>query len=132
MELSNASFLPNPDETMIGSAAFAWIEDGALVAFYQGDRLSGVPAARWIIGRDDGGDIYTVLYIDTRGVSRVYSMHLGNRVWELWRDAPGFSQRFTAHLSEDHNTITGSWQKSFDGTNWEHDFDVSYRRSVAG
>ena len=129
MELSNAAFLPNPSDTVTGPASFAWIEDGALLAFYQGDRPPGTPAARWVIGRDEASPTYTVLYADARGVSRVYTMRFAGEVWELWRDNPGFSQRFAARLRDDGNTLSGSWEKSFDGAGWEHDFDVTYRRA---
>jgi hypothetical protein len=37
MELSGASFLPDPDTKVPGSVVFEWIENGALVAMRQGD-----------------------------------------------------------------------------------------------
>jgi hypothetical protein len=37
-------------------------------------------------------------------------MSIGNREWKLWREGEPFSQRFTATLSEDGNTITGRWE----------------------
>lgn len=49
-------------------------------------------------------------------------------VWKLRRDSPGFSQRFEGHFSADQNTITAHWDKSTDGSHWEHDFDVEYTR----
>ncbi len=54
------------------------------------------------------------------------SMHDG--VWKIWRDAPGFSQRFTGPFSDDGNVVTAQWEKSFDGANWEHDFDLTYKK----
>jgi len=49
-------------------------------------------------------------------------------VWKLWRNSPGFSQRFEGHFSADRNTITARWEKSFDGSTWEHDFDLMYSK----
>jgi hypothetical protein len=39
-----------------------------------------------------------------------------------------FSQRFTGTFSDDGDTIRGTWEKSFDGSHWVHDFDLTYRR----
>ena len=46
----------------------------------------------------------------------------------MWRDTPGFSQRFEGNVSADGRTITAYWEKSFDGSQWEHDFDVTYTK----
>jgi hypothetical protein len=128
MELTNAAFLPTPADAVTGSATFAWIEGGAFLVLYQGSQPRGAPAAHWIIGRDEADPSYTVLYADARGVSRVYGMRFEDGFWELWRDNPGFSQRFAARLSADRNTLSGSWVKSVGGADWEHDFDITYRR----
>jgi hypothetical protein len=55
-------------------------------------------------------------------------MSFGANVWKIWREAPGFSQRFSATLSDDGTLIMGTWEKSPDGTSWEHDFDLTYTR----
>jgi hypothetical protein len=82
----------------------------------------------WIIGPDDAAGTYCVLHYDSRGVSRIYQMSLSDGVWKVWRDFPGFSQRFSGNFSEDGNTITASWEKSVDGSKWEHDFDLTYTK----
>ena len=53
-------------------------------------------------------------------------MSLNSRVWKMWIDFTGFSQRFEGALSEDGNTITAHWEKSSDGSNWEHNLDLTY------
>jgi hypothetical protein len=127
MELSEASFLPDPDATVHGSVTFEWIEHGAALIMRMGS--GGTPTATWIIGRDEAEPDYNVLYADDRGVSRTYRMSLGDGFWRLWRDAPGFSQRFEAKIAPGRAEINGSWRKSVDeGTTWEHDFTVRYRR----
>jgi hypothetical protein len=126
MELSAASFLPDPGATAPGSVTFDWIEDGSALVM----RMAA--AARWIIGRDDAEEYYHVLYADDRGVSRVYRMSLQDHVWRLWRHSAGFSQRFEARVDDDEAEIIGHWEKSVDGgVTWEHDFNVSYRRPNA-
>ena len=86
------------------------------------------PTATWIIGRDDSSETYTALYYDSRGVSRVYQMSFSEDVWTLWREAPGFWQRFSGTLSDDGSSIRGAWEKSPEGSSWEHDFDMVYTR----
>jgi hypothetical protein len=127
MDLSEASFLPDPDARLQGAVTFDWIEQGAALAMHMGG--VGTPVAIWIIGRDDAEPGYQVLYADGRGVSRVYQMSFGAGVWRMWRDTPEFSQRFDAEVNAGQTEIDGSWRKSVDGgLTWEHDFRVRYTR----
>jgi hypothetical protein len=64
------------------------------------------------------------------GVERVYLMSLSDGVWKFWRDTPGFSQRFTGTFSADGNTITCEIQMSRDGSNWEHDHDLTFTKEL--
>jgi hypothetical protein len=111
-----------------GRATFEWLEGGAFLVQHSEADHAGVPIATMIIGRDDSAETYCVLYFDSRGVSRVYQMSLVSGVWKMWREAPGFWQRFTGRFSDDGMTITASWEKSGDGSNWKHDFDLTYAR----
>jgi hypothetical protein len=70
-----------------------------------------------------------MLYFDSRGVSRIYQMSLTDREWRLWRDFPTFSQRFHGSISEDAAAIHATWEKSTDGSHWEHDFDLLYEKA---
>jgi len=128
MELSNAPFLPSRGDTAHGHVTFDWIEDGALLVMRQSEEPGNPASARWAIGRDESGPDYTVLYSDSRGVSRVYEMSFSQGLWKLWRNSPSFSQRFEGRVSPDRNTITSHWEKSTDGATWEHDFDITYTR----
>jgi hypothetical protein len=54
-------------------------------------------------------------------------------VCTLLRDAPDFSpldlsQRFSGTFSADGRTIDGRWESSRDGSSWERDFDLIYRK----
>jgi len=129
MELSNASFLPNPSDTVTGHIAVEWLEDGAFLVIYMGNKPPNTPDAIWLISRDESTTNYTVLYYDTRKVSRVYEMSFAEGVWKMWRTSPRFSQRFEGKLSGDGNLITAHWEKSSDGSIWEHDFDVTYTKA---
>lgn len=87
-----------------------------------------------IIGADQSSEgAYVQHYFDSRGVARLYQMTLNNNVWRLWRDQADFSpldvrQRYRGTISSDGQTITGTWEICHDGTTWQRDFDLTYRR----
>jgi hypothetical protein len=120
-----------------GSTTFEWIEDGAFLRQSADDEPSPDSPADWVahspmplralIGWDDTLDEFTMLYADARGVFRNYHMRLTDNTWTVWRDAPGFFQRFVASFADDA-TIEGRWESSVDGTAWEPDFDMVYRK----
>ncbi len=128
MELSNASFLPDPRTTIRGSVSFERFEGGDFLVMRQGTKNGRMPWATWFIGRDEDSDHYTVLYIDNRRVSRVYEMSFGKGDLKIWRNASGLSQRFLGKFDKERKKITAYWEKSTDGKTWEHDFDVKYVR----
>ncbi|KCZ71510.1 hypothetical protein ANME2D_02241 [Candidatus Methanoperedens nitroreducens] len=127
MEVSRASFLPNPSATVDGYATIEWLDKGAFLVIRQGEKHHP-PFSTWIIGRDESTEIYKMLYFDSRGVSRIYDMSFHNGVWKIWRNNSGFSQHFTGKFSKDRKTISAQWEKSSDGKTWEHDFDLTYTR----
>jgi len=126
MELSNASFLPDPSITIKGNVSFDLLEGGAFLIMRMGDISS--QGAIWLIHRDESSSDYKVFYYDDRKVSRIYEMSFSDNVWKLWRRSPNFSQRFEGQISTDGNKILAKWEKSSDGRRWEHDFDVTYMR----
>lgn len=81
------------------------------------------------IGGPFTGPLFTQRYFDSRGVHRVYAMTLDDGRWRLWRDAPGFAQRFRGEFSSDGNSIEGTWDKSADGVTWQRDLALRYQRT---
>ena len=82
---------------------------------------------------DGDGEAYVQHYFDSRGVVRVYRMTFRDGLWTLVRDAPDFtpldfSQRYTGVFAADGASIAGRWETSYDGTTWELDFELGYRR----
>ena len=86
------------------------------------------PRSIAVMGPDDAAATYRMLYYDSRGVSRIYRMTFSGEIWTLWRDFPGFAQRFHGTFSEDGRIITARWEKSGDGSNWELDFALTYTK----
>ena len=129
VEITEMSFQVDKTAVAHGRASFEWIEDGAFLRQHSEAPNSEFPRAISIIGPDDKAETYSMLYFDSRGVSRIYQMSLSADTWQLWRDFPGFSQRFIATFSADRNIMTARWEKSSDGSTWELDFKETYTRS---
>jgi hypothetical protein len=105
---------------------FEWLEGKAfLIQRFRTDHPTA-PSGIAIIGPAAGGDTFLQHYFDSRGVARVYQMSLDAGVWRLWREEPGFWQRYTGAISDDGARITGAWERSADGREWQHDFYLSY------
>ena len=128
LEITSMSFHPNPSAVARGQTSFRWLEDGAFLLQHSDVPNTEFPRGISVIGADDTAETYCMVYFDSRGVSRIYQMTLSGDIWTIWREFPGFSQRFNGMFSDDNNIITARWEKSNDGANWEHDFDLTYTR----
>jgi hypothetical protein len=121
-----------------GWTSFEWIEGGAFVRQRGDDESSPDGSPEWIahspmpitsiLGFDDSNGEMAMLYSDARGVFRIYRMSFTDEAWTVWRDAPGFSQRFVGRFGDGDTTITGTWEMSEDGSTWTPDFDMQYRK----
>jgi len=127
-EITSMSFHPDPSAVARGQTSFRWLEDGAFLLQHSEVPNTEFPRGISVIGADDAAETYFMVYFDSRGVSRIYQMTLSGDIWTIWREFPGFSQRFNGMFSDDNNVITARWEKSGDGLNWEHDFDLTYTR----
>ena len=128
IEITSMSFHPDPSAVARGHTSFQWLERGAFLLQNSEIPDTEFPRSTSVIGADDSAETYCMLYFDSRGVSRIYRMSLSGGIWTLWREFPGFSQRFHGTFSDDHSTITAYWEKSSDGSHWERDFDLTYTR----
>jgi hypothetical protein len=117
-----------PGTTLHGRSSFEWLEGGAFLIMHSEIDEPGIPSGIAIFGSDDTTGEISMLYFDERGVSRRYEVAMDGNVWRWWRNAPGFSQRFTGTLSEDGRTIVGKGELSRDGISWEPDLDLTYTR----
>jgi hypothetical protein len=113
-----------------GEVTFAWIEERAfLVQRWRVDEPAA-PDGIAVLGFDEGAGGLVQRYFDSRGVARVYRTTVEDGVWRLWRDEPGFDQRYEATIADDGATIAGAWEKRTDGETWEHDFELIYTRAA--
>jgi hypothetical protein len=130
-ELEASFQFPVPDGVS-ARTTFEWALDRKFILQRATISLPEAPDGLMVIAKD--GDGYTQHYFDSRGVVRLYAMQLTNRVWTLERTKADFSelpfqQRFIGTISEDGNTIDGRWESSDDGSAWELDFGLIYRRT---
>ena len=128
VEMSSMSFHPDPSAVIQWHVSFEWFDEGRFMIQHEEVLGPDVPHGTWVIGPDDAAGTYCVLHYDSRGVSRIYQMSLSDNTWKIWRDFPGFSQRFTGTFSKDRKTIKAQWEKSSENSTWEHDFDLTYTK----
>lgn len=113
--------------TIEGRAGFEWFEGGRFLLYRAHADRPDVPDSLSLIGAPD--EALSMYYFDSRGVHRVYRVSFEDGIWRMWRDAPGFAQRFQASFSDDGNTIAGLWELSRDGSTWDDDLAITYRRA---
>lgn len=111
-----------------GRATIEWLDEGYLLLMRTSYENPGPPSGIMVIGGDDSLDTCCMLYSDPRGVSRIYRVSLEGGVWRMWRDAPGFFQRFTGAFSKDGNNISALWELSRDGSTWKDDLKLAYTK----
>jgi len=111
-----------------GQTTFEWLEGRFFLTQRFVNEHPDAPSGIALIGAGAEPASFVQRYYDSRGVERVYQMTLDGGLWKLWREAPGFCQRYTGQISDDGDTITGAWEFSPDGQAWRHDFGLTYLR----
>ena len=114
--------------TFHGRSTFDWHEGGAFVVMRTEIDESEIPSGIAIFGSDDSAETLSMIYFDERKVARRYEAALQLGVLRWWRNTPGFSQRFTATLAGDGNTMEVVGEMSKDSGPWGPDLALSYTR----
>jgi hypothetical protein len=109
-------------------ASFEWHDSAAHLVHRWTVQMAEAPDGVSMIGCDAANGTYYQLYSDDRGVCRIYEMSIGDGEWRLWRKGEPFAQRFTGRFEDGGDTIVGRWEIAEDGTHYETDFDLIYRR----
>jgi hypothetical protein len=114
------------DAVVPGRTAFEWLEGGHFLVQRSHNDHERFPDAISVIGAPEVGDGLVMEYFDSRGVRRTYRVSLAEGVLRIWRDAPGFDQRFSATLGPD--SFVGQWELARTPDEWKDDLRVVYRR----
>ena len=117
-----------PGVTLHGRTVFEWHEGGGFVRVRSEIEEPGIPSAIALIGSDDDAKALTMLYFDERAVTRRYEVKIDGAVLQWWRNAPGFSQRYTLTTTADGDTLHAVSELSKDDATWERDLELSYTR----
>ena len=117
---------PLVDGVVPGSITFEWLEGGRFLIQRSRNDRELFPDAICVIGPPEAGDGLLMEYFDSRGVRRTYGISLDAGVLRMWRDHPGFDQRFSATLGPD--AFEGQWQLAKTPGDWQDDLKVIYRR----
>jgi hypothetical protein len=128
-----------PGLVVRGTVQAEWLEGEQFLIQRSRNEHPDFPDACWVIGATDRDRVgaaaekpasptLTAHYFDSRGVFRVYQVTVDASAWTVWREAPGFSQRFRGTFADNDTSIAGLWQLSEDGTHWNDDLQINYRR----
>jgi hypothetical protein len=120
---------PLVDEVVSGSVTFEWLEGGHFLIERSRNDHELFPDAISVIGAPEAGAGLVLEYFDSRGVRRTCGVSLEDGVWRIWRDHPGFDQRFSARVGSD--LIEGQWQLAETPGEWRDDLKITYRRASA-
>jgi hypothetical protein len=114
------------DGVVPGSITFEWLEGGHFLVQRSRNDHELFPDSVCVIGAPETGDGLVMEYFDSRGVRRTYGISLDGGELRIWRDQPGFDQRFSATLGSD--AFEGLWQLAETPGEWRDDLNMSYRR----
>ena len=109
-----------------GHCTFEWLEGERFLLQRSRTEHPDFPDSLGVIGAPEDG--LSMHYFDSRGIFRVYELEFGDGAWKMWRDAPDFSQRFEGSFEDGGDTISGLWKLSRDGSSWDDDLQITFRR----
>jgi hypothetical protein len=118
---------PAVDADVPGTVTFEWLEGGHFLIMRSRTEHELFPDGISVIGAPEDGERLVLEYFDSRGVRRTYGISIEDGVLRIWRDAPGFDQRFSAEL--DRDAFAGQWQLATTPGDWQDDLRMTYRRS---
>jgi hypothetical protein len=119
-----------PDTVVPGRITVEWLEGEKFLLHRARNDHPDFPDSISVIGAtEEGADSLTMHYFDSRGVFRVYRCSVEDDELKIWRDQPGFRQRFSGHFSDDGNTFGGTFELNEDEAGWNDDLQMTYRRA---
>jgi hypothetical protein len=109
-----------------GTTTFEWLEGRHFLVVRSRNEHELFPDAISVVGAPEAGGGLVQEYFDSRGVRRTYGVSFDGGVLRIWRDHPGFDQRFEATPAAD--AFDGLWQVAETPGDWRDDVRLTYRR----
>ena len=120
---------PDFDDVVAGSVTFEWLAGGHFLVVHSRSDHELFPDWIGVIGASEGDGGPVLEYFDSRGVRRTYAVSLDEGELRIWREAPGFDQRFAATLDPD--AFEGLWQLARTQGDWRDDLKMTYHRRAS-
>jgi hypothetical protein len=117
---------PMVDAVVRGTITWEWLVGGHFVVQRSHNEHELFPDAICVIGAPEDGEGLVMEHFDSRGVRRTYRIAIEDGVLRMWRDEPGFEQRYSATLAPD--SFEGVSQLAREPGEWQDDLRVIYRR----
>jgi hypothetical protein len=117
---------PQFEGAVAGSITFEWLAGGHFLVLTSHTEHADMPDGISVIGAPEDGDGLVMEYFDSRGVRRTYGVSFADGVLRMWRDEPGFAQRFAATPGPD--AFAGRWELALAPGEWQDDLQMTYRR----
>jgi hypothetical protein len=117
-----------PEKTFHGRTSFAWHQGGAFVLMHSEIDEPEIPSGVAVIGSDDVAGTFTMIYFDERGISRRYTVEVGDGEVSWHRDETGFAQRMVVTIASDGSRLDAKGTMSHEGGPWEDDLQLTYER----
>jgi hypothetical protein len=117
---------PQLDAVVPGRATFAWLEGNRFLIQRSRHHHDLFPDSLSVFGPSEVGAGLVMEYFDSRGVRRTDAASLADGLLRIWREHPGFNQRFSATIAGD--AFAGLWQTAETPGDWQDDLEVVYRR----
>lgn len=114
------------DEVVRGTVTFEWLAGERFLVQRSHSDHALFPDGLSVIGAPEDGDGLVMEYFDSRGVRRTYKVSIDDGEWRIWREQPGFDQRFSARLRRDR--FEGEFEYTATPGDWQHDMKVIYHR----
>jgi hypothetical protein len=121
---------PDFEGIVTGQVTYEWLEGGRFLIQRVRQDHEQFPDSISVIGAPESGDGLVMEYFDSRGVRRTYGVRVDDGVLRIWRDDPGFDQRFSATLAPDR--FVGQWQLARTPGDWRDDLRVTYIAAARG
>jgi hypothetical protein len=116
-----------PGKELPGRTSFAWHEDGAFLIMRSEVDEPSFPDGVAIIGSDDPGAAFSMLYFDERGISRVMHVTAAEGMATCRHDNPDFAQCLTIR-KQGQDVLVSKGRMSEKGGPWKDDLSQTFER----